>query len=58
MRAGVRREILGIRPRDGLREIEFGQPAREVYHLPLLTMLALHVMQIEGNRVNAVGGAG
>jgi hypothetical protein len=53
VRSGMRRDILRVRAQGASREIRFEPPAREVHDLALLTMLALHLVAVEGNRVNA-----
>jgi hypothetical protein len=60
VRRGLRGTILTIRAPAGPWEIDFMAAARELYHLPLLTMLAFHVLQREASRYEggAAGGGG
>jgi hypothetical protein len=60
VRRGRRETILTIRAPTGPWEIDFTAAARELYHLPLLTMLAFHVVQREAARFEggAAGGGG
>jgi hypothetical protein len=60
VRKGLRETILAIRAPAGPWEIDFTVAARELYELPLLTMLAFHVVQREAARFEggAAGGGG
>jgi hypothetical protein len=58
LRRGARDNVLRIRPRNGPWQIEFGESAREVYQLPLLTMFAFHAMLVEFDRPSGGGGGG
>jgi hypothetical protein len=58
VRIGARRGVLRVRAEGASREVRFEPAAREVHDLALVTMLALHLVAVEGNRVNAgVAGA-
>ena len=57
VRSGLLRDVVRVHAEGAAREIRFGSAAREVHDLPLVTMLALHLVAVEGNRVNA-GAAG
>jgi hypothetical protein len=49
-------DVLAIHAKDGPWELRFGAAAREVYHLPLLTMFAFHAMLVELDRPSGGGG--
>ena len=50
MRRGPRERVLEIELTKHGWEIEFGPAAKEIYHLPLLTMFALHAVLVESDR--------
>jgi hypothetical protein len=54
VRRGVREAILELRLREVHWEIEFSPGARDIYHLPLLTMFAFHAVLVE---LDAPGGS-
>jgi hypothetical protein len=53
-----REPVLDLRAVKGPWVVEFGPAAREVYHLPLLTMLSFHAAMIESRTPSSGGGDG
>jgi hypothetical protein len=58
IRRGARETVLSIRAPKGPWEITFGEAAREVYELPLLTTFAFHAMLVELDRPSGGNGGG
>jgi hypothetical protein len=58
VRRGRRDEVLRMVRTNGPWRIEFTEAAREVYHLPLLTMFAFHAMLVEIDRPGGGGVSG
>lgn len=56
VRRGLRVVVLTISPTEAGWKVEFGALAREIYHLPLLTMFAFHAVLTEADRPAGGGG--
>jgi hypothetical protein len=56
VRRGLREIILLFGTRDDVRELEIAPGAQDIYHLPLLTMLAFYAMLVEIDTPSGGGG--